>query len=66
MTVVRIKYQETYGRDFHSESREVRQIYLQGWRDALDAQQKTNWFLQEDCGIELKKLFTIKENEDDL
>ena len=66
MTVVKIKYQETYGKDFDSESREVRQIYLQGWRDALDAQEKTNWFLKEDCGIELKKLFTIEDDKYEL
>ena len=66
MSVVKIKYQETYGKDFDSESREVRQIYLQGWRDALDAQDKTNWFLKEDCGTELKKLFTIEDDNDEL
>ena len=66
MSVVKTKYQETYGKDFDSENMEVKQIYLQGWRDALDAQDKTNCFLQEDCGIELKKLFTIEENEDEL
>ena len=66
MSVVKTKYQETYGKDFDSENMEVKQIYLQGWRDALDAQEKTNRFLQEDCGIELKKLFTIEENENEL
>jgi len=66
MSVVKTKYQETYGKDFDSENMEVRQIYLQGWRDALDAQEKTNWFLKKDCGIELKKLFTIEDDNDEL